>query len=107
MSYPQASHGDFGWRLATSLLLGGLAGVLVWRPPLGRTIQLSPARLIALIGACWWLWLAPGVVGFAILVATLVLTLAGRLRSAIGQSGDFADRLKSGRSPRRHRPRPA
>jgi hypothetical protein len=80
--YPQVSRGDLGWRILASILLSSLALLLVWRRPALAAIRLSSPWLLALIGVCWWLWLAPSAVGFAILLGTLMVGLASRLRSA-------------------------
>ena len=82
LRYPQVSDGDLGWRILASIVLSSLALVLVWRRPAVAAVRLSSPRLLALIGICWWLWLAPSVVGFAILLVTLTVGLFGRLRSA-------------------------
>jgi hypothetical protein len=80
--YAQPSPSDFGWRLTGSLLLCGMGLALLWKRPLDVEIWLSAARLLALVGAGWWLWLTPSFVGFAILLATLAGLLITRLRSA-------------------------
>jgi hypothetical protein len=81
LRYPQDSRGDLGWRVLASILLSSVAIVLVWKRPRGFAIRLSSPRMLALVGACWWLWLAPSVVGFVVLSGTLMFVLAGRLRS--------------------------
>jgi hypothetical protein len=80
--YTQVSRGDLGWRILASVLLSSLAVWLVWKRPAIATGRTSSPRMLALLGLCWWLWLAPSAIGFAILLAMLMVGLARRLRSA-------------------------
>jgi hypothetical protein len=82
LRYPQVAHDDLGWRILASIVLSTLAMVLIWRRPAVAAVRLSSPRLLALISIWWWLWLAPSVFGFAILLVTLMVGLFSRLRSA-------------------------
>jgi hypothetical protein len=80
--YPQTKRGEIYWRLAAAIVLLIVAAWLIWKRPIGLAIRLSPALLLVVIGACWWIWLAPSVVGMGILLATIALRLFSRLRVA-------------------------
>ncbi|HTU25170.1 MAG TPA: hypothetical protein VMF30_07220 [Pirellulales bacterium] len=81
VNYPHAAHGDLGWRVLTALLLCGLAALLAWKRPPSPAIRLTATRLVAILAICWWLWLDPSGLGFALLIIAIAAGLIRRLRS--------------------------
>lgn len=82
LRYPRAENAEFYWRTAVCGL--GLATVLLARRRLSRVDALRrwPHVLGVLVGLAWWLWLTPSILGWAIIVVSLLASVLPGVRMA-------------------------
>ncbi len=94
VQYTALPSGDLPERaiVAWSILcLAVIARLLLLRGPIGEWFAQKPHALGVLLGLAWWLWLAPSLLGWAIVLVSILGALrfpwpAGRIHTSTGPS---------------------
>ncbi len=90
LEYPRARASGLPARVVAVLALVGLAAGIVWawrRGVLQWPLKKWPAPLLAAAGILWWLFLSPGVLGWLLVGAAVLLSVGPRLRAPRPEEG--------------------